>query len=53
MIIGAYVLFAIVVITVPTVVFIVALPDQADNITTTTATATTTTTTNCNTSSIH
>ena len=31
MIIGAYVLFAIVVITVPTVVFIVALPEQADN----------------------
>ena len=45
MIIGAYVLFAIVVITVPTVVFIVALPDQADNITTTTATTTETTTT--------
>ena len=44
-IIAAFVFFAIVVIAVPTVVFIVALPEQTDNTTPTTTTTTTTTST--------
>ena len=43
MIIAAFVFFAIVVIAVPTVVFIVALPEQTDNTTPTTTTTTTST----------